>query len=120
MPAPACQAFGDKPLSIDRLCASPSLTGASPSGLKISPDGRAITYLKGREDAKNFKDLWIHENDQELPRILVSGDPLDASEENLSNEEKARRERMRVGDARGILEYFWSEDGRWMVLGVYC
>ncbi|CAD7941148.1 unnamed protein product [Amoebophrya sp. A120] len=101
-------------LTIERLCSSPSLTGTSPSGLKISPDGQAITYLKGREDNKNFKDLWMQRLGVEKsdPFLLVSGDPLDAPEESLSNEEKARRERLRVGDARGILQYFWSEDGR--------
>ncbi|CAD7929041.1 unnamed protein product [Amoebophrya sp. A25] len=106
-----------KPLTIDRICAGASLVGTAPSGLKISPDGGAITYLQGRPDAKHFKDLWIREfkSGTTEPRILVNGDPLDASEADLSNEEKARRERMRVGDARGILDYFWSEDGKFVV-----
>ncbi|KAK3258023.1 hypothetical protein CYMTET_32917 [Cymbomonas tetramitiformis] len=41
-------------------------------------------------------------------RLLVSADKLQIGE--LSDEEKARRERVRAADASGIVEYFWSED----------
>ncbi|MEL7539468.1 MAG: S9 family peptidase, partial [Pseudomonadota bacterium] len=56
--APLAQTFPDtssamveqKPLTIERLFASPSLSGPTPSGIKYSPDGKRVTFLKAREE----------------------------------------------------------------------
>ena len=47
-----------KPLTIDRIFASPSLSGPTPRGVKLSPDGRLATLLKPRADERERYDLW--------------------------------------------------------------
>ncbi len=49
---------GKTPLTVERLYSSPALAGASPRGLKLSPDGKRVTYLAGRKDNQYFYDLW--------------------------------------------------------------
>ncbi|CCQ09824.1 Dipeptidyl-peptidase IV [Pseudoalteromonas luteoviolacea B = ATCC 29581] len=99
------------PLSIERIYASPGLEGKAPIKLKFSPDGTRVTYLQGkREDQKRF-DLWEYNLKDKSNRLLVDSQALFSGKEELSDEEKARRERQRIY-GRGILEYTWSNDGR--------
>ncbi len=105
---------GDKGarLTIERLVASPSLSGPSIARVKFSPDGRRITYLQGRTDDFRVQDLWEYDLDTGTTRLLVDSRALlGGAQERLSEEEKARRERQRIS-ARGIVDYFWSPDGR--------
>ena len=100
---------GNTPLTIERLYASPALAGTSPRGLKLSPDGKLVTYLAGRSDDQYFYDLWQMEVATGKQQILLNADRLKSAE--LSDEEKARRERQRIyGD--GIMEYFWADDSK--------
>ena len=101
-------------LTIERFCASPSLAGNTPSGLKLAPDGSRVTYLKGRESDKNFKDLWQMSVSTGQHQLLIDADGMEIAE--LSDEEKARRERMRVGETNGIMDYFWSDDSKTIIL----
>ena len=101
-------------LTIERLCGSPSLAGNTPSGLKLAPSGDRITYLKGREVDQSFKDLWEMDVSKGEHRLLINADLMSIGE--LSNEEKARRERMRAGEASGIMDYFWSEDSESIII----
>ncbi|MGL5391612.1 MAG: S9 family peptidase, partial [Shewanella sp.] len=41
---------GHKPLTIERIHASPALAGSSPRSLTLSPDGQRVAYLVGRKD----------------------------------------------------------------------
>ena len=100
---------GATPLSIERLSASPALAGTSPRGLKLSPDGKRVTYLAGRKDDQYFYDLWQMDVTSGKQSILLDADKLTIGE--LSDEEKARRERQRIY-GQGIMEYFWSDDSQ--------
>ena len=100
---------GTEPLSIERLVASPALAGTSPRGLKLSPDGTRATYLAPRKDNQHFYDLWQMDIVSGKKSLLLDGDKLASGE--LSDEEKARRERQRIY-GQGIMEYFWSEDSQ--------
>ncbi|MBE7216067.1 S9 family peptidase [Shewanella benthica] len=100
---------GATPLSIERLYASPALAGTSPRGLKLSPDGKRVTYLAGRKDDQYFYDLWQMDVASGKQSILLDADKLTIGE--LSDEEKARRERQRIY-GQGIMEYFWSDDSQ--------
>ena len=100
---------GATPLSIERLYASPALAGTSPRGLKLSPDGKRVTYLAGRKDDQYFYDLWQMDVTSGKQSILLDADKLTIGE--LSDEEKARRERQRIY-GQGIMEYFWSDDSQ--------
>lgn len=101
----------DDTLSIDRIFQSPALEGTSPRSLKVSPDGKRVTFLKGKETDYERYDLWEYDVKSGETRILFDSDDLHTGDEVLSDEEKARRERMRVYGS-GIMEYHWSEDGK--------
>jgi dipeptidyl-peptidase-4 len=100
-----------KPLSLERIFDDPSLSGKSPVQLKFSPDGSRVTYLQGKIDDYNRYDLWEYNLNDNTNRVLVDSAELFSGPENLSDEEKARRERQRIF-GKGILEYTWSTDGK--------
>ena len=94
-------------LTIDRLVASPSLNGPSIAGLKLAPDGSRVTYLKGKRDNHLQQDLWAYDIASDKHQLLVDSESLVAGDEQLSEVERARRERMRI-KGKGIVEYYWS------------
>jgi dipeptidyl-peptidase-4 len=98
-------------LTIDRIVGDPALSGPSPRGVKVSPDGKRVGFLRGRSDDQYQLDLWVYEVDGGRTRLLVDSKEL-VSEEVLSDEEKARRERARIASYHGIVNYYWSPDGR--------
>lgn len=104
---------GKLPLTIERMNASPALAGTSPRGLKLSPDGQRVTYLAGRKDNQNFYDLWQMDVKTGESSLLLNADKLATNE--LSDEEKARRERQRIY-GEGIMEYFWADDSKALLI----
>ncbi len=96
-------------LTIERLEASPGLNGPAIRGLKLSPDGSRITFLKGKQDNFRQQDLWEFDPETGESRLLVDSVALVATEE-LTEVEKQRRERQRIF-ASGIVEYYWNEAG---------
>src|ERR1700761_1237820 len=98
-------------LTIDRLFDAPALAGPTIAGLKISPDGSRVTYLKGKADDKDRLDLWEYNIHDKVARVLVDSRELAPSREALSAEEISRRERQRTAALSGILEYSYSPSG---------
>ncbi|MEI6895728.1 MAG: S9 family peptidase [Colwellia sp.] len=99
-----------KKLTIARIFSSPSLNGQTPKALKISPDGTRVTYLQGKAEDLNRYDLWEYNFASKENKLLVDSQSLVSGPENLSDEEKARRERQRIYGV-GIMEYQFSQDG---------
>ena len=99
-------------LEIERLYAAPDLDGPAPRGVKISPDSSRVTFLKGKETDPLQMDLWEFNLADEEMRLLVDSTALVGGEEDLSDEELARRERLRIVGQRGIVSYQFSPDGR--------
>ncbi|MEL7111993.1 MAG: DPP IV N-terminal domain-containing protein, partial [Pseudomonadota bacterium] len=97
-----------KPLTIERLFASPSLSGPTPSGVKYSPDGQRVTFLKAREDEGNRYDLWQFDVATGAQSLLVDSTLLEPEEVELSEAEKALRERKRIAGRKGIVAYDWG------------
>ena len=99
--------------TIERLEGSPTINGASVQGLKMSPDGERVTFLKGKASNAAQLDLWEFDIESGASSLLVdSAVLLDGGVEVLSEEEKARRERNRsITGKTGITTYFWSADG---------
>ncbi len=83
-------------LTLERLFAAPDLSGPSLRGVKISPDGRLVAYLKAREDDKDRFDLWAFDVRKSRDRLLVDSRTLAGADRALSAEEEARRERQRT------------------------
>ncbi|WP_395406556.1 DPP IV N-terminal domain-containing protein [Pseudoduganella sp. UC29_106] len=102
-------------LTLDRIHADPSLSGPGVRALKVSPDGARVTFLRGREDNQYQLDLWEYNMKDKTARRLVDSKVL-APEENLSDAEKARRERARTAALKGIISYSWSPDGKQLLV----
>lgn len=99
-------------LTLERLFSSPDLAGTSMRVVKVSPDGERVTFLRGKADNKDRYDLWEYHIADNKTRLLVDSDVLQPEQTELSDEEKARRERQRLAGLSGIIEYDWSQDGR--------
>ena len=99
-------------LTVERLFSDPALSGPQARGVRVSPGGDRVTFLRGRDDDQFQLDLWqIELGGAAVPHLLVDSRRL-VAEEHLSDEEKARRERERTAAYHGIVEYSWSPDGR--------
>ena len=98
-------------LSLERVFASPSLAGAVPRGVRLSPDGLWLTLLRPRADDRERHDLWGYDRQTGQWRMLVDSARLSGGAA-LSEAEKMQRERLRIGDLKGVVSYQWSEDGR--------
>lgn len=97
-------------LTIERIYDDPSLEGSAPVQLKLSPDGTRVSYLKSSADDYLRLDLWEYHIADQVNRLLVDAKKLVPEEGELSDVEKARRERQRIGNT-GIIEYSWSKQG---------
>jgi len=98
-------------LTLERLFASPSLSGPTPRLLKLSPDGRLATLLRNRPEDRDRYDLWAVDTATGEARMLVDSARIGTGAQ-LSEEEMMRRERARLSGVRGIVNYDWSPDGR--------
>ena len=105
-PAPAPAA-----LTLERVFASPDLSGPQPRALKLSPDGALLTSLRNRPDDKDRYDLWALDTRTGKERMLVDSKAV-GSGAALSEAEKMQRERERIGGQKGIVAYDWAPDGK--------
>ncbi|MEY3358968.1 MAG: hypothetical protein RI923_228 [Pseudomonadota bacterium] len=99
-------------LTIDALTSGKSLSGNALTQAKFSPDGKRISFLKGKPDKAGQLDLWTFDVASGEARMLVDSATLASSSKELSDEEKARRERQRIAALTGIVEYQWVADGQ--------
>ncbi|HEY6893594.1 MAG TPA: alpha/beta fold hydrolase [Rhodanobacteraceae bacterium] len=116
LPAMSVPAMAEK-LTIDRIYSDPDLNGPSPRALKLAPDGSRVTFLRGREDDQNQLDLWVFDVATNTTHRLVDSTALGKAPE-LSDAEKARRERERIAQLHGIVSYRWSPDSKKILFGV--
>lgn len=105
-----------KKLTIERIFASPELSGPTPRQLKLSPDGRYATLLKPRASDRERFDLWALDTSTGAQRMLVDSTKVGGGE--ISEAEKMRRERARVGGTKGIVEYEWAPDAKSILVPV--
>ena len=96
-------------LTPEIIHSNPSLDGPSLRRAKISPDGKFVTVLQGRADDAGQQDLWAYDLETGEGRLLVSSTDLLGAPEELSAEEKNRRERAREY-GKGIVSYDWAGD----------
>ena len=114
--APLVLAFGSVPaiaadLPLERVFESPSLNGPAPREAKLSPDGRFVTLLKNRPDDKDRYDLWAIDTATGAQRMLVDSQKIGTGGP-ISEEEKMRRERLRIAGTKGITDYEWAPDSK--------
>ena len=105
---PAAVSSPSSPLTIERLFASPSLNGPSARLVRFSPDGKRVTFLKPRAGDLARFDLWQYDIASGEQSLLIDSELLDPDDAELSEEEKALRERKRIAGQRGIVDYDWG------------
>ena len=60
-------------LTLERIFASPELSGSSLRQVKLSPAGDRVTFIQGRSDDRSLMDLWeYHISDQAMRRLIES------------------------------------------------
>jgi dipeptidyl-peptidase-4 len=104
-------------LTPERVFSSPDISGARARGVSLSPDGKAVTYLKAKADDQRMTDLWIADVNGGAPRLLIDGRSLIPEGRVLSEAEKSRRERQGV-QSRGVVDYHWDEEGKVILVPV--
>ncbi|MGJ7917695.1 alpha/beta fold hydrolase [Massilia sp. LXY-6] len=104
-------------LTLDRIYADPALSGPGVRNVRVSPDGERVTFLRGRADNQFQMDLWEYNMKDKTTHRLVDSKKL-VPLENLSLEEKARRERARTASLSGIISYSWSPDGKQILVPI--
>ena len=110
--APAmAETLAPRPLTLERVFASPDLSGQRPRMLKLSPDGSLVTLLRNRPQDRDRYDLWAIDTRTGRASMLVDSEKF-GSGGQISEEEKMQRERARIGGTRGIVAYDWAPDGK--------
>ena len=94
-------------LTIERIFSAPNLTTAAPQAIQFAPSGLHVSYLAGSATQPNVQDLWLYNVRENSHQRLVAANELMPNTSQLSAEEKARRERLRIA-ASGIVNYQWS------------
>jgi len=82
-------------------------TLGAPRAFTIAPDGSRVAFLRSRAGDDRTTCLWVLDLDAEVTAERLVADPnvlLSGGDEELSAEERARRERTRTG-AAGIVQY---------------
>jgi dipeptidyl-peptidase-4 len=75
-----------------------------PRGFTISPDGGRVVFLRTKSGTDPVTCLWELDTETHVERLVVDPRTLQADEENLPPEERARRERSREA-AGGVVAY---------------
>jgi dipeptidyl-peptidase 4 len=102
---------GASELTIQRIFGDPALSGPTPRAVKISPDGLRVAMLRGRATDQHQLDLWSYDVRDRTLEMRVDSKKLVAVEQ-LSLAERSRRERERIADYHGIVDYEWAPDSR--------
>ncbi|WP_292230993.1 DPP IV N-terminal domain-containing protein, partial [Brevundimonas sp.] len=101
-------------LTPERVFADPALGGPVAKGVSLSPDGELVAFLRSRDDDVSVQDLWAAPTGPGEPYKLIDARALVPDAGELSEAEKARRERQRIS-ARGVVDYSWDEQGRYIL-----
>lgn len=101
------------PITIKDIATYPLPGTAVPGNLQFSPDDRLITYLFSSEGSLT-RQLVAFDPETGETRPLVVPPGGGDTEENLTLEEKLRRERLRQRET-GVTQYAWGKGGRILV-----
>ncbi len=106
----AVSVYGQERLTIEDITEDANLSGSVPRGLQFSPDGKRVTFLQGSEEDSRVLDLWAYDIDTKTSKLIVKASDITGGKEELSEEERGRRERMRITNF-GIVDFSWADDG---------
>lgn len=99
------------PSLLDRHAATQGFTLGRPGSITVTPDGDAVLFLRSAGPTSTVQSLYSFDVATAKESLLLSAEKLlGGTDEKLSPEELARRERMRM-TTRGISGYSLSKDG---------
>jgi dipeptidyl-peptidase 4 len=100
----------NNPEFLDQYAATNRFRLGNPTRITVTPDGSAVLFL--RSGPRSFvQDLYLFDLASASERVLLTADAiLGGAAEQLTPEELARRERMRMA-SRGIASFSLSDDG---------
>ena len=103
------------PAFLEIYAATSGFRSGRPTGFQTAPDGSEILFLRSgpRDDQRSL--FAVDPSTGTESEILTSAQLLSGTEEELSSEERALRERMRL-TARGITHFELSHDGRLLLV----
>ncbi|EKE83855.1 S9 family peptidase [Idiomarina xiamenensis] len=104
-------------LTLERIFSAPALAGEAIRQVRYAPDHQHISYLKARADAHQHYDLWWYDSKTQTHKRILKSEQLNASSGELSEVEKARRERLRIS-AEGLVDYAWHPDSQQVLVTV--
>jgi dipeptidyl-peptidase-4 len=94
-----------------QLAATGRFRRGRPNSITLTPDGKAVLFLRSGPRSV-VQDLYEYDVPRRTERVLLTAAGILAGgDEQLTVEERARRERQRQS-ARGIVSYRLSRDGR--------
>jgi len=95
---------------LESFAATRRFSLGQPTSITVTPDGREVLFL--RSAARSFeRDLYAFDVASGQQKVILTSEQiLQGAVEELSVQERARRERMRM-TARGIATYRLSKDG---------
>jgi dipeptidyl-peptidase-4 len=79
-----------------------------PRAFQISPDGRRVAFLRGRDGTDTATCLWVLDTGTGRERVVADPRAIGADDEDLPPEERARRERLRETGG-GVVAYTVDE-----------
>lgn len=97
-------------LTLEAITGALPLSGPTLMKPQVAPDGSRVTFLRGKDTDRNQLDLWEYNIASGQTRLLVDSKVVLPGGEQLSDEEKARRERQRIAAFSGIVDYQWAPD----------
>lgn len=104
-----------EPAFLEQYASTYRFGAGTPRSVRVTPDGEAVLFLRSGPRSV-VQDLYEFDVATGKERIWLTADKLLAGQqEQLTAEELARRERMRMS-SRGIAAYDLSEDGRRMLV----
>lgn len=86
---------------------------ALPGSFKFSPDNEWFTYLDSQDNSLT-RQLYRLNLDSGKKELLADAAQIGSTEENMSLEEKLRRERLRQ-HTLGITQYAWNSEGQILI-----
>jgi dipeptidyl-peptidase-4 len=113
--AHAAQSLTGK-ITIEEVAHYPRPGTVIPGALSFSPDGKRVTFLFS-DDGSLTRQLYVFDPETNQRSELVQPPGGGVTEENLSHEEKLRRERLRERGL-GITRYAWAKEGQNMLVPI--
>lgn len=95
---------------LQSLAQTRSFTLGRPGSVQLTPDGRTALFLRALPRKAELRLFAFDLTTAQTRELVAPESVLGAGDEQLSADEKARRERMRIS-ARGIVAYELSKDG---------